>query len=198
MKEAGHKAAERERALEALRSLSLADRNQASSRIRTRLAAMPDVTGASTVLGFAPLDTEPGIAPLLDELRAEGTRILLPRLGSEPGSLEAIQLDRPIEALPRDGLGVRSPEAGTPVPPDEIELVLVPGLMFDTWGQRLGRGGGYYDRLLERLPSARLVGICHEVSMCDLVPVELHDHRVDWIVTESRTIDCTTRTPPVA
>jgi 5-formyltetrahydrofolate cyclo-ligase len=159
---------------------------------------MPEVTGAATILGFAPLDSEPEIAPLLDELRAKGIRILLPRLGSEPGSLEAIQLDRPIEALARDGLGVRSPEAGRPVPPDEIELVLVPGLMFDTWGQRLGRGGGYYDRLLERLPRARLVGICHEVSMGDLVSVELHDHRVDWIVTESRTIDCTTRTPPVA
>ena len=76
------------------------------------------------------------------------------------------------------------------MPLDRISTVLVPGVMFDPWGKRLGRGGGYYDRLLEKLPEAALIGVCFEASIQDEVPTEAHDRQVEIIVTDARTIDC--------
>ena len=191
----GSKAELRRNALARLRGMKPEERTRASESLVTRLLALPDVAASGCILGFAPLASEPGVEEALETLRADGRRVLLPRAGPEPGVLEAVELSQPINALEPDALGVRTPSTGEPVATGAIELVLVPGLMFDTWGQRLGRGGGYYDRLLERLPAARLVGICFETSVCERVPVEPHDHRVDLVVTEQRTIDCMSQRP---
>ena len=187
------KAALRRRALEGLRTMEAGERAGFSKELVRRLLELPDLRAGHCLLAFAPLNTEPAIESGLETLRGRGLRLLLPRMGAEPGSLEVVEPDRSLEALPRDALGVRSPETGALVPLEEIGTVLVPGLMFDTWGQRLGRGGGYYDRLLERLPAARLVGTCFERSVCERVPVESHDRPVDLLITERRRVDCRKR-----
>ena len=58
---------------------------------------------------------------------------------------------------------------------DEIELAIIPGMAFDRAGHRLGRGKGYYDRLLSRLKAAKLTGICWAFQLLDEVPSEPHD-----------------------
>ena len=176
--------------LETLRSLDADVRRRASGEIRRRLLDFPTFGESEWILGFASLGTEPDLDPLLDRLREAGRGVLLPRTGREPGSLEAVPLHVPINELSRDALGVRVPREGNPVPLERISTVLVPGVMFDPWGKRLGRGGGYYDRLLEKLPGAALIGVCFEASIQDEVPTEAHDRRVEAIVTEYRTIDC--------
>jgi 5-formyltetrahydrofolate cyclo-ligase len=71
------------------------------------------------------------------------------------------------------------------VPPEEIDLILVPGLAFTRDGQRLGRGGGFYDRYLASLPPrAMKLGICFQCQMLESLPSEEHDQRVHAIVTE--------------
>jgi 5-formyltetrahydrofolate cyclo-ligase len=184
------KARRRSTMLGELRAMSPEHREQASKLVCERLEACTEVRIATSLLGFASLGTEPDITPLLDRLLASGSRILLPRTGNEPGTLEAVPLTRPINELEKDALGVRTPSGGDPVPLDRITTVLVPGVMFDTWGKRLGRGGGYYDRLLEQLPEAALIGVCFDASVHEEVPTEAHDQRVDFIVTDQRTIDC--------
>ena len=184
------KAERRSAMLQALRAMSPEDREAASKRVRDRLDERPEVRETPYLLAFASLGTEPDITPLLDRLLDSGRRILLPRAGNEPGSLEAVALKQPIHELEKDDLGVRVPSGGDPVPLERITTVLVPGVMFDTWGKRLGRGGGYYDRLLKRLPRAALIGVCFDASVHDEVPTEDHDQRVDAIVTDLRTIDC--------
>jgi 5-formyltetrahydrofolate cyclo-ligase len=185
------KAERRSAMLQALRAMRPEDREAASKRVRDRLDERPEVRETPYLLAFASLGTEPDITPLLDRLRDSGRRILLPRAGNEPGSLEAVALKQPIHELEKDDLGVRVPSGGEPVPLERITTVLVPGVMFDTWGKRLGRGGGYYDRLLEQLPQAALIGVCFDASVQeDEVPTEAHDQRVDAIVTDLRTIDC--------
>ena len=171
-------------------ALSRDQRTTASQGLLRRLAELDDRFGAGVLLGFAPLGSEPDISDFLEKKRDQGCRILLPRPALEAGALDAVPLDGPISELRRDAMGVRVPSEGHPIPLEEVEFVLVPGVMFDTWGQRLGRGGGYYDRLLARLPNARLVGICFDCCIGDRVPVEPHDRCVDLIVTENRTIDC--------
>ena len=85
----------------------------------------------------------------------------------------------------------RALEAGG-ISPEEIDLVLVPGLCYDRQGYRLGFGGGYYDRWLAGFPGLR-VGLCREAVLQDRLPVEHHDLPVDLVVTESECLSCSFR-----
>ena len=67
---------------------------------------------------------------------------------------------------------------------DAIDLIIVPGVGFDRQGNRLGRGKGYYDRLLPRIPSAYKIGICFPFQLVEEIPAEPFDIRMDEIVTK--------------
>ena len=73
------------------------------------------------------------------------------------------------------------------VEPAEIDLILVPGTAFDVRGHRIGQGGGYYDRYLNRTRAVR-VGVCHDFALLSAVPSEAHDARMDIVVTPGRTV----------
>ncbi|HME62447.1 MAG TPA: 5-formyltetrahydrofolate cyclo-ligase, partial [Candidatus Binatia bacterium] len=70
-------------------------------------------------------------------------------------------------------------------------MVIVPGVLFDDRGNRLGRGGGWYDRALQRLNDKGIfVGLAYEFQVVASVPAELWDQKVHYVITESRVIDC--------
>jgi 5-formyltetrahydrofolate cyclo-ligase len=75
------------------------------------------------------------------------------------------------------------------VTPEQLDVVIVPGLAFDPFGNRLGRGKGYYDRFLSQFPlTTLLIGLAFECQIVEQVPVETWDYPVSVIVTESRVI----------
>jgi 5-formyltetrahydrofolate cyclo-ligase len=77
-------------------------------------------------------------------------------------------------------------EPGKEIPPEEIDLVIVPGVGFSRSGGRMGNGQGYYDRLLERVrPDCQLVGLCYESQLFDNLVVSPHDVFMDKVVTET-------------
>ncbi len=79
------------------------------------------------------------------------------------------------------GIGVPPAEAPLAPPPD---VILVPGVAFDEWGGRLGRGGGFYDATLTSLPGLRL-GVAFDIQLVERVPLAAHDERIHALVTES-------------
>lgn len=83
-------------------------------------------------------------------------------------------------------------ESSAPLNEDDIDIVLVPGLLFDRRGGRLGRGQGYYDRFLSELsPRTTLVGVTAEALVTDVpLPVERHDVAMDWLATERGVLPC--------
>ncbi len=85
--------------------------------------------------------------------------------------------------------GLLEPAEGSwdPVPPGAFDLVIVPGLAFDHRGNRIGFGGGFYDRFLSGLDAAR-VGVAYEFQLGETLPTEPHDVGLDWLVTESQTL----------
>jgi len=91
----------------------------------------------------------------------------------------------------RYGILESAGDQSVPVGGQEGLAVFVPGLSFDLWGHRLGRGKGWYDRLLRDLRGrATFIALAYEFQIVDNVPVDALDQRVQHIITESRMIDC--------
>jgi 5-formyltetrahydrofolate cyclo-ligase len=150
------------------RALTPDDVGRRSARIRVLLAAWPVVAWARGVLGYRSLRGEPDLDPLLAALAGRGVSVWLP--GPDP---------RPEALIPWDG-AARAPNG-----PPAIQVALVPGVAFDWAGGRLGRGRGYYDRLLPALsPTTLRVGVCFHRQVVLAVPRDPWDVVVDWLVTE--------------
>lgn len=147
------------------------------------LAAHPAFLAAKTVALFAPIATEPDVEPLWEPAARQ---FCYPRVTGP--QLEFVIVRHPADLTPAvwNPL-VREPAAAQPtVPCAHLDLILVPGLAFTRDGRRLGRGGGYYDRLLAaRAPHTVALGICFALQLVADLPCEPHDQRVDAVVTES-------------
>lgn len=156
-----------------------------SDRIRQRLAACPEFAAAGHILGFVPLPSEPDLLPLLAEALQSGQRIFLPRWD------EASRLYRPAlmpsqqELVPGPFAIPEPPPSAETLPHQRLDLILVPGLAFDRAGRRLGRGRGFYDRLLAQADQARRWGIAFDFQVVTAVPHETHDVKLHRIATPS-------------
>lgn len=159
-----------------------AERQAASAAICAAIRQHPAWTGAGLVCAFLPLPSEPQIASLWEA--APAPAFCFPRIRS--GEVELIRIEDP--AHRRQATWKLNDEhlASAPlVPAAEVDLFLVPGLAFTTRGARLGRGGGFYDRLLPRRSAgSTALGICFALQIVESVPHEPHDQRVDGVVTE--------------
>lgn len=149
---------------------------------------LPELSSAGCVTVYASTSTEPGTGPLRAALRASGIRVLLPVVQPE-GVLDWAEDDGgPLRRTP--GVGGDEP-TGRRLGPRAIgmaDAVLAPALAVDTLGQRLGQGAGFFDRALRMVgPGAPVFAIVHEFEVFDAavepLPVELHDVRVDAVVT---------------
>lgn len=178
------KAELRARLVRDLRSAALrpAEREAASHAIRTAIRQHPAWPGTAMVCAFLPLPGEPQIAPLWE---AEGApAFCFPRI--RDGEVELIRLDDP-EHLRQATWKLDDAHLATApiIPPDQVALFLVPGLAFTARGARLGRGGGFYDRLLPRRgPQSTAIGVCFALQVVEDVPREPHDQHVDAVITE--------------
>lgn len=171
------------RALRA-RLKTLGDARDANSRaIAAAIAAHPAFLAAQTVALFAPLPTEPDVELLWEKWPRQ---FCYPRVtGSQ---IEFVLVRQPADLAPAHWNPlIREPAPDQPtLPVASLDLILVPGLAFTRDGRRLGRGGGYYDRLLAaRAPHTAVLGVCFGIQLAADLPSEPHDQRVDVVVTEN-------------
>ena len=135
------------------------------------------------LLLYCGMGTEPDTLRLLPPLLSAGKALCLPRC--LPGNQLEARLVQGNSQLVRHPYGMLEPGPDCPViPPEQIDLALIPGLAFDRQGGRLGRGGGYYDRWLTGF-SGVTVALCRDGLLLDAVPRLPHDIRVELIVTET-------------
>jgi 5-formyltetrahydrofolate cyclo-ligase len=145
--------------------------------------------GAKSVLLFAPLFEEPDIWPLLTEAIAAGKSIALPAFVPGTSVYTARQIIEPTRDLVLGRFGIREPAATCPeVALNRLDLALVPGVAFDTRGGRLGRGKGFYDRLLPAVNGLKC-GVAFDEQIVDAVPVGPMDVRLNCILTPTRWIE---------
>ncbi len=165
----------------ALDRMDRAEQVAADTAIQAHLAAF--LPGRGDVLAYAAMPDEVDLDPLLDAWAAAG-RLLLPRVEGSALTLHRIG-DRARDLVPGTW-GIREPDEHVTVVEDARPAVVVlPGRAFDRAGGRLGRGGGFYDRLVPSLAGRPLrVGVARSVQLVDAVPSEPHDVLVDVVVTE--------------
>ncbi len=162
--------------------MKVQDVKGASERIAARVMELEPVRRARTIMGFYPIHNEVDLRPLLNILKGEGKTILLPRVTGNK-DIEAVIYNSQQEL--RAGVyGILEPQ-GDASSPYTIDAVLVPGLVFDAQGYRLGYGAGYYDRFLPLLrKDAFRCGVCYEYQVVDNVHPHPEDIPVHWIVTD--------------
>ncbi|HEV7405910.1 MAG TPA: 5-formyltetrahydrofolate cyclo-ligase [Chthoniobacteraceae bacterium] len=164
-----------------LRTLGAA-RDGHSAAICARIAQHPAYVAARVVAVFDPLPSEPAVDLLW---QVAPRRFVYPRILGEGLELVEVRSAEQLEhAAERKFREPRAGAAGA-IGLDEVDVILVPGVAFTRDGRRLGRGGGYYDRLLAALPaSAARLGVCFEMQILEDLPDEPHDRKVDAVVTE--------------
>jgi 5-formyltetrahydrofolate cyclo-ligase len=132
---------------------------------------------------------------IVNAVLASGKTLLSPVVLPGDKMMHAGRLQGPNDPdLVTSDYGIREPIHSPPWPIDKIDFLVVPGMAFDEHGNRLGRGGGYYDRFLAQ-PGLRAFkcGLAFEEQLIPSVPMHKHDVPVDAIVTDARVLRVTRR-----
>jgi 5-formyltetrahydrofolate cyclo-ligase len=154
--------------------------------MRGRLLALPGIDAVGCVLVFSSFGSEIPTSGVVAAFRERGAAVLLPVV--RDGQMHAAAWTGS-SALERAPLGFMQPAGGEPADPSTIDLVVAPGLAFDLSGNRLGYGGGFYDRFLAALhPRAMRVGVGYDEQLVDEIPHDDHDVPLHAVVTDARTV----------
>lgn len=154
----------------------------ADRAIAAHLIAMPEFQAAETVFCFVSTAREIDTFPILRNILESGKRLCVP-LCMEHGIMET-RLVTDLAELRPGAYGILEPAAGSPlVRIDEIDFAVLPCVTCNHGGQRLGRGGGYYDRFLSHYRGGTVL-LCREKLIREEIPVEPHDYPVPWVLTE--------------
>ena len=166
--------------------MSGADRATASRQACDLLEKQSLWKNAMTILFYAPLPEELDIWPLAQDSLAKGKTVLLPRFEAEQGHYVACLINDPASDLRAGQFGVREPAPScVKFSLNRLDLILAPGIAFDLDGHRLGRGKGFYDRLLAQLEGTTC-GVAFDQQIVPRIPVEPHDIRLSCILTPTR------------
>ena len=152
---------------------------------------LPEYRTAQKILCTMSFGSELDTKVLIEQMRAGGKQIVLPRVAPSSASsgqsatdllLFLVDANTPLET---SKWGITEPTlAAQPVHYDELDLVIVPGLAFDSSGNRLGYGRGYFDRLLKKLPTTTMcAALCFDCQLVEKVPVSVFDQKVDILIS---------------
>ncbi len=162
-----------------------------SRSIQTRVLELPQYLAARSVAVYCSIRNEVDTRAIIGAALAGQKKVFCPKIRGGDQALfvrvlsEADLVPGPVGAAEPAG-DVRLSDADC-----EDLMVIVPGVVFDDRGNRLGRGGGWYDRALHRFGGKGIfVGLAYEFQVVDKVPAELWDEKVHYVITECRVIDC--------
>ena len=170
----------------ARKSLSDDQQQSAAQELLLRLDQLPDLTQFNRIAAYWAADGELSCTAVIQHLQQQGTEVLLPVIQDDK-SLKFARYDSE-DRLQPNRYGIPEPciKDGKEQIPDGI---LMPLVGVDRKGHRLGMGGGFYDRTLARLQQQghrpTLIGMAHDCQVCESLPVDDWDMRVDWVWTPS-------------
>lgn len=157
--------------------LSENDKKALSESIFDKIYHLKEVESASTIALFISLYDEPQTASIIEQL-SHHKRIVVPRI--EGNEMEFYDIS---EGLQCGAFNIMEPTATTPIEPSEIDVMIVPGVVFTRNGARCGRGKGFYDKYLSRDGfRAYTIGVCYPCQIVEELPTEEHDKTIQLII----------------
>ncbi len=160
-----------------------------SQKICSQILATSEYHQADIIFGYLAFGNEPNIDRVLEKALQDGKIVCVPQIVSK-NEIRALRFSS-FSQLGLDRYGIRSLLSESEViEPSNIELVLVPGLGFGENGSRIGMGAGYYDRFLAQVKAAVLMGVTYNKLLHSDIPMESHDKRVQYLVTETNVTHC--------
>ena len=132
---------------------------------------------------YMPLGNETDTTKIIKKAYKDGKRVVFPVTEKKGGVITPCYADE-TAVFEKGAFNVNEPQNGTKVEPCDIDVILVPGIVFDHKGTRIGFGKGCYDRLLKDTDAIK-VGFCYDFQICDNIPAEKYDVNMDFLVTES-------------
>lgn len=168
-----------------LRKASLTSEQKAveCQQVWQQIESMPCFIESQHILLYHSLPDELNTHSIIDEWVSKGKDIYLPVVVGDDLILRHYSHD----AMQQGEFNIMEP-TGNEINPSTIELIVVPGVAFDNNCNRLGRGKGYYDRLLSRT-TATCIGVCYNCQLVDEIPTEPHDHSMHYIVTPQSIVE---------
>ncbi|MGQ9504736.1 MAG: 5-formyltetrahydrofolate cyclo-ligase [Thermogutta sp.] len=164
---------------------------RASQSIQRTVRGLPEYHAARAIMTYVSMGKEVETRQLLSDMQKDGKIVVIPWCAGDDLRLFRF---RSFDELERGTLGILEPKIALRSQedklfyPQDLDVILVPGLGFDRNGNRLGRGRGYYDRFLKTVsPNVIRVGLAFECQLVEAIPVSPNDEQVDLIVTECQT-----------
>lgn len=134
---------------------------------------------AKTIYGYLPYNQEVRTVPMLQRALAEGKRVAVPKCYGD--EMRFIYMDD-LSKVESGYCGIPEPIEDGPIADDPTALVLMPGLAFTKAGDRMGYGGGFYDKFLASEPEHPTLALCYEFQMVEDIPTEEYDIPVDCVL----------------
>ncbi len=161
------------------RAMTEAEILSRSQRLGELFAATEAYRNAKSVYGYLPYNQEVRTVPILQKALADGKRVAVPKVYGD--TMRFIWLED-LSKVEKSEMGIPEPVEDGPVADDETALVLMPGVAFTEKGERIGYGGGYYDRFLAREPDHPTVALCYDFQIAESLPTEEFDIPVDTVL----------------
>lgn len=165
-----------------------------SRAIVGNICELPGYKQATVVLGYLNFGTELAADLWVNKALSDGKQVLLPRVNRASRHLDLYMVHDLKQDVAPGAWGIREPvveRCNKAEALGTLEFILLPGVAFTREGARLGYGGGYYDKLLARLPHRpTLVAGAFALQVVQEIPLESTDHKIEWLVTENETIHC--------
>ena len=163
-----------------------------SSSIQSRLLNLEEIITSNTIFVYVSFRSEVETLNLIQSFLNLGKIVTVPITRVKEKRLDAIQITDPETDLVHGYCDIPEPEEALclrqKVDPAVIDVILLPGSVFDERGGRFGYGGGYYDRFVSAIPGALRVGLAFDLQIVEKAPIQDHDEILDLVITETRII----------
>jgi len=166
-------------------------RKEKSRKACRNLMALEQYQGASIIMMYLSLPHEVDTSEAILHAWQLGKTVAVPKISWQQRHMIPVQITSLETGFATGASGLRNPVAGVPIPFGQIDLVVAPALGFDRLGNRLGRGGSFYDRFFaNKEVIASRCGLAFAEQLVDSIPITESDQPVDFVVTDEEVIRC--------
>ena len=177
-------------------AIAPAERKRLDNLIAARIAKLKAYRTAVSVLGYMNFGAEFAADIFVQQALEDGKQVLLPKVNRNTKLLDLYRVTNLARDVAPGFRDIREPVSEHCEQVEDltaVDFILLPGVAFGLNGARLGYGGGFYDKLLARIPHyPALVAAGFALQVVEGIPLEATDRKVEWLITEQETIHCVT------